>query len=137
MPLRAKKKRRWLAALFFVRTTTKLFRVCGWGGAKFAASNGAHGTRGHGRHSCRGSVALHEHGYHGAFGLFDKRQGAFRSHIDADEVSQPDLAGSDQIGQRKYQMPFNRTLQVPRSVFRIRALLQQETLHLGSAVEYK
>ena len=53
------------------------------------------------------------------------------SHIDADEISQPDLSGGHQIGQREHDVPLDGALQVPCAIFRIGPLLQQEALHFG------
>ena len=129
------KKRRWLATLFFVRTTTKLFGIGGWGGSEFSTFDGTGGAGGHGRHSCRGSVAFHKHGYHSAFGFFYECHSAFGGHVYANEVSEPYLPRGNEISQRKNQMPFDRALQVTGSVFWIGAFVQQETLHLVGAVE--
>jgi hypothetical protein len=43
--------------------------------------------------------------------------------VDGDQVTEIDLAGRQQIGERKHQMPLNGALQVPRSESRVSAFL--------------
>ena len=51
------------------------------------------------------------------------------------KVSQLYLAGSNQVGQREHQMPFDRAFQVTRAVTRVGSFLQQELLHSRRAIE--
>src|ERR1019366_4434437 len=76
---------------------------------------------------CR-SVALKQHGHHGAFGLFHKGELALPEEVDADEISQLHLSGCDQVGQWEHDVAFNGTLQVACSVFRVGSFAEQEFL---------
>ena len=87
--------------------------------------------------ACGGSVTLEQHRRHGAFRLFDKGHAVLRAQVNANEVAEFDLAGSHQIGQGEHDVPLDRTLQVARAVFGIRALLQQKAFRFRSAVEHE
>jgi tetratricopeptide (TPR) repeat protein len=115
----------------------KLLCFCGWTGSELAPSDSAYCACSDRRNSRSGAVAFHQHWHHRAFGFLDEGQRAFGAQIDPHKISQLDLAGSDQIGQWKYEVTFDRPLQVTGSILGIRSLVQQETLHLGGAVEHE
>ena len=67
---------------------------------------------------------------HGAFGFFYESQAAFGVQIDADEISEADLIGRDQVRHREYQMAFDGALQVTGAVARVGAFVQQDSSSL-------
>src|ERR1700686_2900871 len=80
------------------------------------------------RHRGRRSVTLEQDRHHRAFRLFYESELALAKHIDADKVSQPHLPGCLQVCQGERKMPLNSPFQVTRSILRIGAFRQQETL---------
>src|SRR6476646_3560510 len=104
------------------------------GGAELAPGYGT-GWASHGKRSRGHALALQQHRNHGVLGFLHEHERALRTHVNADEVPQLDLSGSDQIGQLEDDMPLDGALEVPCAIFRISPLVQQEAFHLGRATE--
>ena len=73
------------------------------------------------------AIALQQDRHQSTFGFLGKGQTTF-FHVDADEVTELDLAGGNKIRQGKDNVLFDRPLQVPRTVLWIGAFQQQELL---------
>src|ERR1700730_13311493 len=89
----------------------RLLAVQGSGGAKLTPGHGTGRAR-HRRRSRGGPLTLQQHGNHGVLGFLDEHELAFRTQVDADEVSEPDLSGSHQVGELEHDVALDGPLQV-------------------------
>ena len=89
----------------------------GGGGDLAADGNGSGGAGGlRGGADGGGSVTLQKHGGHGAFGFLGENELAVGVEVDADEVSQLDLPGGHQIGQREHEIALDGALEVAGAI---------------------
>src|ERR1700757_1997225 len=102
---------------FLPSLQAKLFGIGTWCGAKLAAicsrTGGTSCRRGY---SQGGAIPLQQNRHHGAFGLFHKGHAALQQ-VDANKVTELDLARCYQIGKREHNVALDGTLQMPRAVF--------------------